>query len=105
MGWSAILSAGGAMALIALSFPVSASGPTVPTPAELLAGPCATCHGQDGKSPGSIVALHGRPAKTLAELLELYRTKELTGTVMNRIVAGYTPEQLRAIADHLGTKE
>ncbi|HYD69920.1 hypothetical protein [Azospirillum sp.] len=68
----------------------------------LLAGPCAACHGTDGRSPGSIPAIHGRPADAVAEFLLKYRSGELKGTVMNRIAAGFTPEQIKAIADHFG---
>jgi cytochrome subunit of sulfide dehydrogenase len=103
MGMKLLLWSIPAVSLLTLSYPSAAQTPAAS--GALLAAPCAECHGQDGKSPGSIVGLYGRPTSVLGELLENYRTKALTGTVMNRIAAGYTPEQLKAIAAHLGTKE
>ena len=35
---------------------------------QVLAGPCASCHGPDGRSPGAIPSIAGLPEATAAEL-------------------------------------
>lgn len=74
------------------------------TPAEVvvLAGPCASCHGPDGRSPGPIVSIAGRPETVLLEQLKAFRSDNPPPgtTVMNRLAKGYTDEQLAALATH-----
>jgi sulfide dehydrogenase cytochrome subunit len=68
----------------------------------VLAGPCANCHGPDGRSPGPIVSIAGRPEAVLLEQLKAFKSdKPPPGTtVMNRLARGYTDEQLAALATH-----
>jgi len=86
-----------AAAVAVLTAPAVAAPPA--SEGAMLAAPCAACHAPDARS---IPAIAGLPAETLGELLLKYQSGEIEGTVMNRIAAGYTPEQIRAIADHLG---
>lgn len=68
----------------------------------VLAGPCANCHGTDGRSPGQIVSIAGRPEAVLLEQLKAFKSDNPPPgtTVMNRLARGYTDEQLAALAAH-----
>jgi sulfide dehydrogenase cytochrome subunit len=74
------------------------------TPADIvvLAGPCANCHGTDGRSPGPIVSIAGRPQALLLEQLKAFKsdTPPPGTTIMNRLAKGYSDEQLAALAAH-----
>lgn len=69
-----------------------------------LAGPCAACHGPDGEGSGGIPKIKDRPADILLDLLIGFRDGREQSTVMGRLAKGYTPEQLRLLADHFGAK-
>lgn len=71
-----------------------------PAEASLLAGPCANCHGTDGRSPGAIPSLAGRPDSLLKLQLSAYRsdTPPPGTTIMNRLAKGYTEAELDALA-------
>lgn len=65
----------------------------------VLAGPCANCHGPDGRSPGPIASIAGRPEAVLrAQLRDFKAGKVPNTTVMTRLSTGYTDEQLDALA-------
>ncbi len=68
----------------------------------VLAGPCANCHGTDGRSPGGIPSIAGRPANVLSAQLKAYKaeTPPPGTTIMNRLVKGYSDAQLDALAQH-----
>jgi sulfide dehydrogenase cytochrome subunit len=68
----------------------------------VLAGPCANCHGPDGRSGGQIVSIAGRPEAVLLAQLKAFRsdTPPPGTTIMNRLAKGYTDEQLSALAAH-----
>ena len=68
----------------------------------VLAGACANCHGTDGRSPGGMPSLAGRPESALkAQLLAFKSSTPPSGTtVMNRLAKGYTDEELAALAKH-----
>lgn len=89
----------GAGAVLALMSPAAAQ-----TPAEIvvLAGPCANCHGPDGRSPGQIVSLAGRPQAVLLQQLQAFKSDNPPPgtTVMNRLAKGYSDEQLVALAGY-----
>lgn len=75
--------------------------------AAVLAGPCANCHGTDGKSNGKIPPLAGRPAATLAAMMKAFKgeTPPPGATIMNRLSKGYTDEQIEALAKHFAEKK
>ena len=60
---------------------------------------CMGCHGVNGKSPGSIPSIAGQSAESLSSKLMAYREGKLTGTIMNRIAKGYTPAEIKAVAE------
>ncbi|MCC7049585.1 MAG: c-type cytochrome [Alphaproteobacteria bacterium] len=65
-----------------------------------LALSCAACHGTDGKSPGAIPTLAGRPAKELKEALAGFKAGTRPATVMNRLAKGYTDQEIDALAGY-----
>jgi sulfide dehydrogenase cytochrome subunit len=73
----------------------------------VLAGPCANCHGTDGKSNGKIPTIAGRPAATIAALMKAYKgeTPPPGTTIMNRLAKGYTDEQIDALAKFFSEKK
>ncbi len=65
----------------------------------MLANSCAACHGTDGKSPGSIPAIYGKPASYLAKALMDFRDGKRPSTVMGRHAKAYSDEEIKLIAD------
>jgi cytochrome subunit of sulfide dehydrogenase len=65
-----------------------------------MAAACTGCHGIAGVSQGAIPSLAGRPADELTDLLLGYRDGTITGTIMNHLVQGYTPDELAALAHY-----
>lgn len=87
----AALSAGGAVAQSDLQTAV-------------LAGSCASCHGTDGHSPGSIPPIAGRPEAVLRAQLEAFKAGQpADATVMTRIAKGFSDEQIEALARHFSS--
>ena len=70
--------------------------------ASVLAGTCANCHGTDGRSPGAIPSIAGRPEALLLEQLRAFQseTPPASTTVMNRLIKGFSDEELVLLAQH-----
>jgi cytochrome c553 len=74
---------------------------------EALAYNCYTCHWIDSDKPSSLEAadgiptLHGRTAEELLKKLREFRNKQGSPTIMNRIAAGYSDEDLARIANFI----
>ncbi|MCP1675281.1 cytochrome c553 [Natronocella acetinitrilica] len=67
--------------------------------AALLASSCFACHGTDGRMDEGITPIAGRSYDSLRAVLMAFRDDNVPNTtVMNRITAGYTDEELEAIA-------
>lgn len=68
----------------------------------VLAASCANCHGTDGRSPGGMPSLAGRPEAVLNAQLMAYKsdTPPAGTTVMNRLAKGYSDDELAALAKH-----
>lgn len=80
-----------ALALALAPFPAIAQTP-------LLAQACLGCHGPAGTGSPPIAPLAGRPATDLIAVLEAYRDGSRPGTIMPRIVRGYTQAEMAAAA-------
>ncbi|MCC6469098.1 MAG: cytochrome c [Alphaproteobacteria bacterium] len=86
-------------------------GLVIASPSEAQNGPtalalsCAACHGTDGKSPGAIPILAGRPAKELKEALTGFKAGTRPATVMNRLAKGYTDQEIDALADYFSRRK
>lgn len=67
--------------------------------AQILAGPCASCHGPAGQSPGAIPSIAGLPEAELTAKLTAFRDNPPAGTtVMTRHMKGYDDGQIAALA-------
>ncbi len=65
---------------------------------QVIAATCFTCHGTDGKSPGSIPAINGIPAESLRRTMQEFRDGRRPATVMGRHATGYSDEEIASIA-------
>jgi sulfide dehydrogenase cytochrome subunit len=77
-----------------------ASASDGPSSAAMLAASCTSCHAASDR-PDGIPGLAGRDGQALLDLLIAYRDGSRPGTLMPRIAAGYSDDELRAIADYL----
>lgn len=68
----------------------------------VLAASCANCHGTDGRSPGGIPSIAGRPESILRSQLIAFRSDAPPAgtTIMNRLSKGYTEAQIHALAKY-----
>lgn len=71
---------------------------------EVLAGGCAGCHGTDGALTTFVPSIAGRPAEVLASQLLRYKHGPTDATVMNRISAGFSDDDLRRLAAHFASQ-
>jgi sulfide dehydrogenase cytochrome subunit len=94
--------AGAVLALAMSAFAGAASAQTQSLDVAVLAGPCANCHGTDGRTRGAIPPLAGRPAATISAMLKAYRNDPPPPgtTIMNRLVKSYSDEQIEALAKY-----
>lgn len=75
------------------------AAPALSLDASVLAGPCASCHGPEGISPGEIPSIAGQDRAVLRErLLAFQAGTDTSATVMTRLMKGYTPDQIDALA-------
>lgn len=66
---------------------------------------CAGCHGTDGKSLGTMPAFHEKKPVELKQILREYKSGKREATIMDRIVKGYSDEQLDAMVDYYTAKK
>lgn len=68
----------------------------------ILAGSCANCHGTDGRSPGGIPSLAGRPESVLKSQMLAFKsqTPPPGTTIMNRLAKGYSVSEIDALAQY-----
>jgi cytochrome c553 len=66
---------------------------------EALAATCSGCHASSNRA---IPSLGDRKASELYAILVAYKKDEINGTVMNRLVKGYSDNDLNLIANALG---
>jgi sulfide dehydrogenase cytochrome subunit len=66
----------------------------------LLASMCVTCHGPDGQGMGDTPKINGKPAAELVKILQAMASGETKTIIMDRHAAGYTADELQAVADY-----
>lgn len=70
-----------------------------PAAIALLAGPCANCHGPEGRSAGAIPPIAGLDEEyAVAKMLAARADADPKATVMPRLMKGYDEAQIRALA-------
>lgn len=71
----------------------------LPADVQVLAGPCAACHGPDGRSAGAIPSIAGLPESTAFQrMMDLRDGNDASATIMPRLLEGYDEAQIRALA-------
>src|SRR5882672_8190033 len=88
-----------AVALLGLAVSPAASAQAAPDGLALSLN-CSTCHGLDGKSPGTVPSLKGMPAAQLVPAFQQFRSGEGPATIMNRIAKGLPDTETAAIAGY-----
>lgn len=74
--------------------------------AEMLAAPCAGCHGLNGSSHGPATpTIAGITQDYFIDSMEAYISGERTSTVMGRIAKGYTKEEIAVLADYFAAQK
>lgn len=98
------------IAVIALGLVLAASaraqspqgeGPTT----ETIARNCMGCHGPDGKSPGKVPVIAGKPADELAKKMEEFRDGKRESTMMHRLMKGFADDDIRKLAEYFASKK
>lgn len=87
----------GAMLALPMLF---GTGARASGPAPLAAEACLGCHGPEGRGVAGGAAIAGRQQADLIATLAAFRSNERPGTIMGRIVRGYSDAEIAAIADH-----
>jgi sulfide dehydrogenase cytochrome subunit len=68
--------------------------------ASMLANTCAGCHGTHGASAGPATpSIGGMSAVYFEEIMQDFKNGEVKSTIMGRIAAGYSEEEIKAMAD------
>ena len=67
----------------------------------LLASQCAACHGTNGKGSAPMPSINGLTVKDMMDFMKAFASKEEPSTIMYRHAAGYTDEELKALAEYL----
>jgi sulfide dehydrogenase cytochrome subunit len=73
--------------------------------AEAMVFQCYTCHGADGAGAGEIPGLRGKSEQQLLDKLMEFKRGEGNPTIMDRIAAGFSDEELARIARYLANLE
>jgi cytochrome subunit of sulfide dehydrogenase len=69
--------------------------------ADMLANTCAGCHGTHGASAGPATpSLGGISSVYFEEAMQGFQSGEIPSTIMGRIAAGYTDEEIKAMGEY-----
>ncbi len=98
---SFIATAASLAVLIATPLTFGSSALAADAASNMLAGPCANCHGTDGRSPGPIPSIAGIPFTVLKAQLDAFRNGlNPSATVMTRLAKGFTEAEVETLARH-----
>lgn len=91
-------------AILAIGIATAVAGPAAADDrqTELIVDNCAVCHGPNGKTAGHTPRLNNLTEEKISEALTLFAKGEKQSTIMDRIAKAFTPEQVKAIAAHIG---
>jgi cytochrome subunit of sulfide dehydrogenase len=70
-----------------------------------LAATCTQCHGTDGRSVGSTVALAGMPKEQLVQAMKEFESGARPATVMHQLSKGYTEQQVELIGEYFSKQK
>lgn len=88
-----------ALALLLAMAPVAVSAMEAPPGATT----CSGCHA--GGSGAGMVSIIGRDPAELSAMMEAFRSGARPATLMNRLVRGFSPDEVRAIASWLAVQK
>lgn len=72
-------------------------------PARSIAYNCYTCHGTDGQSTGEIPSINGISQRDLKAKLMEFKNDQGNPTIMNRIIKGYSDDEIDRVSEYLST--
>jgi sulfide dehydrogenase cytochrome subunit len=76
---------------------------TQPIPrGQVMANSCVTCHGAQGRGPGTMPSLRAYTQQGLINKLLAFKGGEGDATIMHRHARGYTEAEIREMAAYLG---
>lgn len=75
-------------------------GPAQAAPINVMAEACFACHGTDGQSVGAIPAFSTDSPEELRKALHDFRSGAREATIMDRILRGYTEDEIEAVVTH-----
>ena len=79
---------------------LSLAWPAQAAPITVMAEACFACHGTDGQSAGAIPAFSTDSPEELRKALHDFRSGAREATIMDRIVRGYTEDEIEAVVSH-----
>ncbi|BDZ74685.1 MULTISPECIES: c-type cytochrome [Methylophaga] len=71
----------------------------------LLASACAACHGTNGHSQGGTPSLAGLNKHYFIQQMLAFKNGQRDGTVMMQHAAGYSEEEIRALAHYFSNQK
>ncbi len=69
-----------------------------------LAATCANCHGTNGNARGDMRPLAGVSAGKIIAMVDDYRSGAQAATIMHQIAKGYTPQQIKLVAEYFAAQ-
>ena len=66
---------------------------------------CSGCHSPSATDTSTPARLLGRDPEKIVAALQEFRSGQRKGTIMDRIVKGFTPEEIQAIAAWYGAQK
>jgi cytochrome c553 len=69
------------------------------------ASSCSGCHSPSATETSTPPRLLGRDPEKIVTALQEFRSGQRAGTIMDRIVKGFTPEEIQAIAAWYGAQK
>ncbi|UCH53784.1 MAG: hypothetical protein JSW09_03030 [Pseudomonadota bacterium] len=97
----AVLLSLGAAGLLVVASAQAADAPVSAAQAANMAVNCFSCHGPEGRSPGSIPSLQQLTAVNIVALMKDFRSGKRPSTVMGRHAKGYTDAEVEALAGYI----
>lgn len=91
---------------LATFFAASAGAEEMPAVPKIgiIATTCTTCHGEDGRSPGSIPSLAGKARQDIIDKLLAFKSGQRPSTIMGRIMVPFEGEGINELATYFAAR-
>ncbi|MBT4770160.1 MAG: cytochrome C [Rhodospirillaceae bacterium] len=70
----------------------------------IIATTCTTCHGEDGRSPGSIPSLAGKGRQDIIDKLRAFKSGDRPSTIMGRIMVPFDEGGIDELATYFAAR-